>query len=283
MLIAGAMLTWAMTTCFAQTKTTTDYPAPCSVAPVPVPCGSSSPASGKTSTTEKFPFPGEPTDGSTSSSAPNLTGVPSLPEPSGNSAAPAATPSAPTNPAPNAPAPASGKTAADFPFPDESEPKSGDANAPGATNANNAASSSSSSSSSDDASAPDPDAKPDSAAPAMKDEGSEGSQATPGRHLLHRVNPVATKLQTADQREAEDLSVAHYYTQTGDLQGAYLRSKDAVKTIPDDPAAHLALAEVALKLDKRDEAIAEFNACLKFDPTDKQAATAHKALARLKP
>jgi len=275
---------WAATACFAQT--TTDYPAPCSVAPVPVPCGSSVPAPGKTSTTEKFPFPGETTDGSTpsNSSAPNLNGVPSLPEPSGNSAnaAPSATPSAPTNTVPSAPAPASGKTAADFPFPDELEPKSGDANASGTPNTNNAASSSSSSSSSDDASAPDSDAKPDSA-PAMKDEGSEGTQATPGRHLLHRVNPVATKLQTPDQREAEDLSVAHYYTQTGDLQGAYLRSKDAVKTIPDDPAAHLALAEVALKLDKRDEAIAEFNACLKFDPTDKQASAARKALARLKP
>ncbi len=62
-----------------------------------------------------------------------------------------------------------------------------------------------------------------------------------------------------------------------------MRGRDAVKTVPDDPAAHLLLAEVALKLDKRDEAIAEYTACLKLDPTPKQAKDARKALARLKP
>jgi len=111
----------------------------------------------------------------------------------------------------------------------------------------------------------------------------KGSEGTPGRHLLHRVNPVGTKLQTADEREAEDLSVAKFYTDTGDLQGAYLRSQDAVKTAPDDPDAHFALAEAALRLKKRDEAIAEFNACLKLDPVDKEAKQARKALAGLKP
>jgi Tfp pilus assembly protein PilF len=76
--------------------------------------------------------------------------------------------------------------------------------------------------------------------------------------------------------------VAHFYTQTGDLQGAYLRSKDAVKTIPDDPDAHFALAQTALKLEKIDEAVAEFNACLQLDPSDKEAENAYKALERLK-
>jgi Tfp pilus assembly protein PilF len=115
----------------------------------------------------------------------------------------------------------------------------------------------------------------------LKDAGSEGSQ-TPGRHILHRVNPVGTKLQTDDEREAEDLDIAHFYTQTGDLQGAYLRSKDAVKIAPDDPDAHFALAEIALKLNKRDEAITEYNACLKLDPIDKEAKAARKELAKLK-
>jgi Tfp pilus assembly protein PilF len=114
----------------------------------------------------------------------------------------------------------------------------------------------------------------------LKDTGSEG---TPGRHLLHRVNPVATKLQTADEREAEDLSVAKFYTDTGDLKGAYLRSQDAVKTAPDDPEAHFALAEAALKLNKRDEAMAEYTVCLKLDPVDKEAKQARKALAALRP
>ena len=133
-----------------------------------------------------------------------------------------------------------------------------------------------------DAKTTDPDAKtagtPDAAG--LTDKGSEGA---PGRHLLHRVNPVGTKLQTADEREAEDLSVAKFYTETGDLQGAYLRSQDAVKTEPDDPDAHFALAEAALKLNKRDEAIAEYKACLKLDPVDKEAREARKALERLKP
>ena len=105
----------------------------------------------------------------------------------------------------------------------------------------------------------------------------------PGRHILHRVNPIGTKLQSADERENEDLDVAHFYIGNGDLQGAYLRAQDAVKTVPDDPGAHFLLADVALKLNKRDEAIAEYNACLKLDPIPKQAKDAHKALARLKP
>jgi tetratricopeptide (TPR) repeat protein len=167
----------------------------------------------------------------------------------------------------------------DFPFPGEGGKDAAvndtpDAN--GGSDANSSSSSSSSSSSGDDAA--DPAGPPDAAG--LMDKGSEG---TPGRHLLHRVNPVGTKLQTADEREAEDLSVAKFYTDTGDLQGAYLRSQDAVKTAPDDPDAHFALAEAALRLKKPDEAIAEYNACLKLDPTDKEAKEARKALSSLKP
>ncbi|MGD0799221.1 MAG: tetratricopeptide repeat protein, partial [Acidobacteriaceae bacterium] len=145
-------------------------------------------------------------------------------------------------------------------------------------------SSSSSSSSSADDTTPDPSATPDPAnpnQPALADKGSDGTAQPPGRHLLHRVNPIGTKLQTDDERETEDLDVARFYIDTGDLQGAYLRSQDAVKTAPDDPDAHFALAAIALKLNKRDQAIAEYNACLKLDPTPSQASAAHKALARL--
>jgi Tfp pilus assembly protein PilF len=116
----------------------------------------------------------------------------------------------------------------------------------------------------------------------LNDKGSEG-QAPQGRHLLHRVNPVGTKLLTPEEREAEDLDISQYYIRTGNLQGAYLRSQDAVKTVPDDPDAHFALAEIALKLNKRDEAVSEYTAVLKFDPSDKQAKAARKELARLKP
>ncbi len=96
------------------------------------------------------------------------------------------------------------------------------------------------------------------------------------------MNPIGTKLQSPEEREAEDIDVAKYYLQTGDTQGAYLRSKDAVSISPDDPDARCALAESALKLNKRDEAIAQFNACLKLDPVEKLAKEAKKELAKLK-
>jgi tetratricopeptide (TPR) repeat protein len=177
---------------------------------------------------------------------------------------------------PDAPSGSSSATPAapkSFPFPgDPGKPAEG----------TSSSSSSSSSSSADDAIPVDPDA-PANATPGLKDEGSSGKSATPGRHILHRVNPVGTKLQTNDEREQEDLDVAHFYVDSGDLQGAYLRGKDAVKIAPDDPDAHFTLAEVALKLNKKDEAIAEFSAVLKLDPTDKQAKDARKALGKLKP
>jgi len=171
--------------------------------------------------------------------------------------------------------PAKDDAAKKFPFPGEPTKPNLDSDATGT-------SSSSSSSSADDTVPATPDASAGDE-PALKDKGSEGTTTTPGRHLLHRVNPAATKLQTADERVAEDLDTAHFYTQTGNLQGAYLRTKDAVKTAPDDADAHFALAEIAMKLNKRDEAIAEYNACLKLDPTAKQIKEAHKALARLNP
>jgi hypothetical protein len=241
----------------AQSQAPTPNPAPCTVAPQPLPCGTAPAPAAQTSgkpdarpdSVDKFPFPGETT--------------PAAPNPASSTATdkPAETPEAPKPPADA------------FPFPGE---------APAAPAPAPASSSSSSSSSS----SADPTADPaatDPAAAGLKDKGSEGSQAPQGRHLLHRVNPIGTKLQSADDREAEDLDVAHFYLQSGDIKGAYLRTQDAVRTAPDDPDAHFALAEAALKLDKRDEAIAEYTACLKLDPTDKEAKAARKQLAKLKP
>jgi tetratricopeptide (TPR) repeat protein len=178
--------------------------------------------------------------------------------------------------APEAPDATSPAAKQDFPFPGEA----------GSTDASGASRSSSSSSSSSNGDSPayDPDANPaNPATPALTDKGGEGSPATPGRHILHRVNPVGTKLLSADERESEDLDIAHFYMQTGDIKGAYLRGQDAVKTAPDDPEAHFVLAEIALKLNKKDEAIAQYNACLKLDPIAKEAKDARKALARLQP
>ncbi len=264
MLVAGAWAVGIAATCNAQSASGTQSapasnPAPCSVAPEPQPCSTTPTAPGKAGTKEKFPFPGEPGaigPSTSDSTAPSLSGVPRAPEtPEVDSGA----------------IPAAKKNAAkDFPFPGDAKPDTSGSPAAGT--------SSSSSSSNDDSPAADPNA-----APGLKDQGSEGSAATPGRHLLHRVNPVGTKRQTIDEREQEDLDVAQFYIGNGDLQGAYLRNQDAVKVAPDDPDAHFALAEIALKLNKRDEAIAEYNACLKLDPEDKEAKAARKALARLKP
>ncbi len=248
----------------AKQPATDANPKPCSVIPEPDPCGTtpkppaasgSSAPSTPPNAMDKFPFPGSGAADSSSAPAPSIGGVPDTPQPS------AASPQSP-----------SADTEKKFPFPGESSapaaPAAPDAPVPGAG--------SSSSSSSNDAGD-----LPDSGAPDLKDAGSEGAKTQPGRHILHRVNPAAPKPQTPDERESEDLDVAKFYQNGGDLQGAYLRTQDAVKTAPDDPDAHFAMAEIAAKLGKKDEAIAEYNACLKLDPSDKEKKESNKALARL--
>ena len=249
------------TVAVAQTTTQTtpgNSPAPCSVVPQPAPCGSK-PADSKT-TTDKFPFPGESSPPPQPGAAtPSLSGVPQATDP----------PQAPLNPG----VPANKK----FPFPGES----GAAAKPGGT-PGSSSSSSSSSSADGDANPADAASAPDtSGAPELKDSGSEGQQTLPGRHILHRVNPPGTKLQSPEERAAEDLNVAKFYLDSGNLPAAYTRSQDAVKLLPDDPEAHFTLAEAAAKLNKRDEAIEQYQQCLKLDPIDKQAKAATKALARL--
>ena len=253
-----ALMFGALAVCSAASaQTNQSSPAPCTVIPQPDPCGTK--PSEKKPAAEKFPFPGQTTS-QPSSSAPTLTGIPRAADPS------------PAPPAPGASANATDKSTPDkkFPFPGET---GGAASAEPGSGAGS--SSSSSSSSSDEPSVGD-------AAPELKDKGSEGEQTKPsGRHLLHRVNPPGTKLQSPEEREAEDVDVAHFYMDRGDFNAAYLRGQDAVKLQPDDPEAHFVLAEVALKLNKTDEAVAHYRALLKLDPTDKQAKAAHKALERL--
>ena len=89
-------------------------------------------------------------------------------------------------------------------------------------------------------------------------------------------------MQTDDERVDEDLSVAKFYMGDGNLQGAYLRAQDAVKVQPDYSAAHFTLAQVAQKLKKKDEAIAEFKTYLKLDPDGEKKREAQKALDELR-
>jgi len=219
--------------------------APCTAAAHSAPCAKSV-QNDKKQAGDKFPFPGE------------------------------APPAPPERAAPAAAAPPRTGTSADkkFPFP-------GDSGGPAAP-APQAGSSSSSSSNDGEPNPADAAGASDAPEkPALEDKGSEGQQSLPGRHILHRVNPPGTKLQSPDERVAEDVDVAHFYMDSGDFQAAYLRGLDAVKMQPDEPSAHFVLAEAAMKLNKRDEAIEHYRQCLKLDPIEKEAKAATKALNHL--
>ncbi len=64
-------------------------------------------------------------------------------------------------------------------------------------------------------------------------------------------------------------------------QGAYLRAKDAVTVQPDYSLAHFTLAQVAQKMKKKDEAVAEYQLYLKLEPDGEKVKDAKKALAEL--
>jgi hypothetical protein len=217
--------------------------------PCTAPCTPPAPVTPATDTADpapakKFPYPGE------SKPAPQ-TSSPDVPH------APSGTPG---SQAPAAPGAAPSKQ---FPYPGESHP----ADAGGSSGSSSSGGSSSSSDS------PDPAANPAAA---------NADDDTPTDKFPRRRLPKVRNLQTDEERESEDLTVAKFYRSKGNWNAAYLRSKDAVKHGPDDPDAHLLLAESALKLNKKDEATAEYNALLKLDASDEQVKTAHKALERLK-
>jgi Tfp pilus assembly protein PilF len=103
------------------------------------------------------------------------------------------------------------------------------------------------------------------------------STPTPTRRRLPKVK----NLQTPDERVDEDLNVAKFYLNRGNFNAAYLRSKDAVKTEPDYAETHFSLAQAAQKMNKSDEAKAEYNAYLKLSPGGDNAKAARKALEEL--
>lgn len=164
-----------------------------------------------------------------------------------------AKPPLPQSPSGPQPSPAEKGTAAKaFPYPGEGDTTSG------------------SSSSSADAPADSPD-------PSKTSSPDTGNSAKSTRRKLPKVE----RIQSDEDRESEDLSVAHFYINVGNLQGAYLRAKDATAMQADDADAHFLLAEVAEKLNKRDEAIAEYRAYLKLDPGGQKTKAVQKALVRL--
>ncbi len=197
------------------------------------------------SAAQKFPFPGEP--------------APETPKqaPAGQSAPDA--PNAPDAPAQGGKPPS---TADKFPFPGSAPPM------PGSEGSSSSGSSSSSSSGADD-----PNANPSDKAPA--------DTADTPRPTGRRRLPKIEKVQSDEERADEDLKVAKYYEQAGNLNAAYLRTKDAVKSLPDEAEMHFALAHVAEKMNKNDEAVAEYNAYLKMAPDGVLNKDAEKALEKL--
>jgi len=176
-----------------------------------------------------------------------------------------AKPAPPATPAPDSPGATTPSSAAtEHPFPTTPAPAlPGDDSSSSSGSSN---SDSSSSSSGTDSDVPDTD---------MPKPGAEGSS-------VHRKLPKVARVQTDDERVDEDLRVAKFYMRDDNLKGAYLRAQDAVKTQPEYSAAHYALAEIAEKMKKKDEAIAEFQTYLKLDPDGEKAKEARKALDQLK-
>lgn len=193
------------------------------------------------STSERFPFPGE----STPQKSTPPPGSPEAPTPDGKP-----------------------PSAADkFPFPSSAPPMPG--SEPSRGSSSSSSSSSDSSSSADDPNAPE-------AGRAPLDDKGDNPKASVRRRL-----PKVEKLQSDEERAAEDLKVSKFYEDAGNLNAAYLRAQDAVKYQPSDPYTHFALAHVAEKLNKRDQAIAEYNEYLKLDPDGLKIKQARKALEQL--
>jgi len=97
-----------------------------------------------------------------------------------------------------------------------------------------------------------------------------------------RHPPKPRKVQTPDERVDEDLRVAQFYLDSGDLPGAYLRAKDAVRVEPDYSETHYMLGQVLQKMNKKDEAIAEYKAYLKMDPDGDRTKAVKRALDGLR-
>ena len=224
-------------------RSTAQTPAPSQNPPSQPPCAASGSSSGQNAAKPAKPCAPTP-DAQTPSAAEKF------PFP-GEKPAPAAAPDSP------APSTAPSSAASQHPFPTEPPPK-----LPGDD-------SSSSSSSNPD----DPSASPDTPTPAPGEEGSS----------VHRRRlPKVQHVQSDDERVDEDLKIARFYLNDDNLPGAYLRAKDAVKTQPDYSATHFALAQIAQKMKKKDEAIAEYQVYLKLDPDGEKAKTARSALELLR-
>lgn len=101
------------------------------------------------------------------------------------------------------------------------------------------------------------------------------------KDLGSRGDSSAARSKLEQTRVADDIKVGQFYTKDGNMQGAYLRFKDAADRAPDDPDVRFFLAESASSLKKRDEAVMNYRACLQLDPGGDHDKAARKALGKL--
>jgi hypothetical protein len=201
---------------------------------------------------DQFPFPtedskhGDDVEGTSSAppaQAPKQNGLPQMP----------------TDPVPDPPA----ESEKPMHIPRNSDDASSSSSSSG--------SSSSSSSSADD----DSDVAPTTAAP------NAPVKAAPLKNYGAKDNMEVIREKLDKTRVPDDLKVGKYYMDTGNTQGAYLRFKDAVSYDPEDPDARFYLAEAASKLKHHDEAVTNYQECLKLDPGGDHDKASRHALTQL--
>lgn len=79
----------------------------------------------------------------------------------------------------------------------------------------------------------------------------------------------------------DDVKVGSFYMQRGDFKGAYNRFLEATKVDPDNADAVFELAEAAKGLNRKQEAIDNYQVYLAALPNGSKAKAAHKALSEL--
>ena len=83
------------------------------------------------------------------------------------------------------------------------------------------------------------------------------------------------------QLSAKDVSIAKMYFQNENYRGAYIRYKEALSLDPENADAAFGVAESARRLNQTQEAIENYQLCLKIDPDGPKAKAARKALNSL--
>lgn len=176
-------------------------------------------------------------------------------------------------------APATGSAAQRFPYPGEEHPA-----APAVPDGPAAAPDGSTGTTDAPKSFPypgDPDAASSSSSSSSSSSGTGEGTDIPPEAPARRKLPREFHPQSPEDRVTEDLDVARFYRNQGDLRAAYLRAQDAVKTLPNDPEGHFLLGTIAQEMKNRDQAVAELKNYLRLEPDGDHVKEAHRRLAQM--